>query len=62
MPAGPAASIAALYREIGRAIRDGRSAHPSFHTAVRHHQTLAAIERAAETGMRQAVSERISLP
>ena len=50
---GPAAHIAALYREIAQAITEGRPAHPGFDTAVHHHQTLAAIERAAQTGVRQ---------
>jgi predicted dehydrogenase len=53
VPAGPAAHIAAMYREIAQAINEGRPAHPGFDTAVHHHQTLAAIERAARTGVRQ---------
>jgi predicted dehydrogenase len=52
-PAGPAANIAALYREVAQAITEGRPAHPGFGTAVHHHRTLAAIERAAQTGVRQ---------
>src|SRR5262245_38881276 len=52
-PAGPPAHIAAVYREIARAITEGRPAHPGFDTAVHHHRTLAAIERAAQTGVRQ---------
>jgi predicted dehydrogenase len=56
LPAGPAANIAALYRELGSAIREGRPAQPNFHTAVRHHETLDAIERAADTGKRQIVT------
>jgi predicted dehydrogenase len=56
VPAGPAANIAALYREIAQAITEGRPAHPGFGTAVHHHQTLAAIERAARTGVRQALT------
>ena len=55
-PAGPVANIAALYREVGSAIRDGRVARPSFHTAVRHHEVLAAIERGSDSGQRQTVS------
>src|SRR5215831_8675333 len=53
VPAGPAAHIAAVYREITLAITEGRPAHPGFDTAVHHHRTLAAIERAAQTGVRQ---------
>jgi predicted dehydrogenase len=56
VPAGPAAPIAALYREIAQAITQGRPAHPGFHTAVHHHRTLAAIERAAQTGARQLLA------
>jgi predicted dehydrogenase len=56
VPAGPAANIAALYREVARAITEGRPANPDFGTAVHYHQTLAAIERAARTGVRQALT------
>jgi predicted dehydrogenase len=56
VPAGPAANIAALYREIAQAITEGRPAHPGFGTAVHHHRTLAAIERAAQTGVRQKLT------
>jgi len=55
VPAGPAAQIAAVYREIAQAITEGRPAHPGFDTAVHHHRTLAAIELAAQTGARQAL-------
>lgn len=57
VPAGPAAHICALYREIAQAITEGRPAHPGFDTAVHHHQTLAAIERAAQTGTRQTLAQ-----
>jgi predicted dehydrogenase len=56
VPAGPAAHIAAVYREIAQAITEGRPAHPGFDTAVHHHRTLAAIERAAQTGVRQPLT------
>jgi predicted dehydrogenase len=56
VPAGPAANIAALYREVAQAITEGRPARPDFDTAVHHHQTLAAIERAAQTGVRQPLT------
>jgi predicted dehydrogenase len=55
VPAGPPAHVAALYREIAQAIAEGRQAHPSFHTAARLHQLLAAVERASETGVRQQI-------
>ena len=56
VPAGPAANIAALYREVAHAITEGRPAYPGFGTAVHHHRTLAAIERAAQTGVRQPLA------
>jgi predicted dehydrogenase len=56
VPAGPAANIAALYREVAQAITEGRPAHPGFGTAVHHQRTLAAIERAAKTGVRQTLT------
>jgi predicted dehydrogenase len=56
VPAGPPAHIAALYREIAQAINQGRPAHPGFDTAVHHHRTLAAIEHAARTGVRQSLA------
>lgn len=57
VPGGPARNVAALYREIAQAINEGRPARPDFHIAARHHRTLAAIERSAQLGMRQSVSE-----
>jgi predicted dehydrogenase len=56
VPPGPAANVAALYREIAGAIREGRPAHPGFDTALRHHRQLAAIETAALTGTRQHIT------
>ncbi len=56
VPAGPQASVASLYREISQAISERRPAHPSFHTAVRHHRLLEAIEQAAQTGRRQPIA------
>ncbi|HEY8473766.1 MAG TPA: Gfo/Idh/MocA family oxidoreductase [Natronosporangium sp.] len=52
VPPGPPANVAALYREVADAITARRPAHPSFHTALRQHRLLAAIEQAAETGGR----------
>jgi predicted dehydrogenase len=56
LPAGPQASVAALYREIAHAISEGRPAHPDFRTALRHHRLLDAVERASRTGLRQPVA------
>ncbi|WP_436763815.1 Gfo/Idh/MocA family oxidoreductase [Streptosporangium sp. V21-05] len=56
VPAGPPANVAALYLEVARAIAEGREAHPSFHTAVRQHRVLAAVENASRTGVRQTLA------
>ncbi|MFC7385072.1 Gfo/Idh/MocA family protein [Sphaerisporangium rhizosphaerae] len=56
VPAGPAVNVAAFYRRIAPALAEGRPAHPSFHTAVRLHRLLAAIENAARTGVRQIIA------
>ncbi|MFE4974848.1 Gfo/Idh/MocA family protein [Kitasatospora sp. NPDC056651] len=53
--AGPVANVAAVYQEIARAIEEGRGPHPDFHAAAAHHRVLAAIERAAETGVAEKV-------
>jgi hypothetical protein len=45
-----------VYREIAQAITEGRPAYPGFDTAVHHHRTLAVIERAAQTGVRQSLA------
>ncbi len=58
LPAGPAAHVAVIYREIAQAIAEHREAHPSFATALRLHRVLAAAERAAETGVRQGVGAK----
>ncbi|MGD0555246.1 MAG: Gfo/Idh/MocA family oxidoreductase [Streptosporangiaceae bacterium] len=52
---GPVTNVAALYREVGRAIAEGRPAHPDFATALRHHRVLAAMERASLTGIREEI-------
>jgi len=49
---GRVANVAALYRQIARAITEGHPAHPDFGTALRHRRVLAAMERASLTGMR----------
>ncbi|MEV7804047.1 Gfo/Idh/MocA family oxidoreductase [Microbispora sp. NPDC088329] len=52
VPAGPPANVAALYLEVGRAIAEGRDAHPSFETAVRYHRLVRLIEEASRSGLR----------
>src|ERR1700689_3011672 len=54
VPAGPPRNVAVLYREFPRAIGDGQQAAPDFRTAVRYHQLLEQIQRASDTGIRQA--------
>jgi predicted dehydrogenase len=56
VPSGPPANVAALYREVGRAINGGGEAAPSFTTAVRYHMLLDALERASLTGTRQTTA------
>ncbi|MFE4516963.1 Gfo/Idh/MocA family protein [Kitasatospora sp. NPDC056783] len=53
--AGPVANVAAVYQEIARAIAEGRRPHPDFHAAAAHHRVLAAIERAARSGVAEKV-------
>lgn len=52
---GPPANIAALYREVARAIAEVRQPNPNFETALRHHRLLAAIERSAADGLARTV-------
>jgi predicted dehydrogenase len=56
VPSGPPANVAALYREIARAIAEGRQASPNLDTAVDYHRLLATIEEASQTGTHQVVS------
>ena len=54
VPAGAPRNVAVLYREFARAISDGQPAAPDFGTAGRYHQLLEQIQRASDTGIRQA--------
>jgi predicted dehydrogenase len=51
--AGPAAGVEQLYRLLLADLRTGTRSVPDFADAVRHHQLLDRITRAAETGARQ---------
>jgi predicted dehydrogenase len=62
LPSGPPANVAALYRELARAITEGWPAHPSFETAVRHHRLIAAAERSSQTGSRQTIAIETRAP
>jgi predicted dehydrogenase len=52
VPAGPAARIAAFYRDFARALTEDRPARPDFAAAARQHRLLAAVERSAANGSR----------
>ena len=55
VPPGPARHVALLYTELARAIAENRPAEPGFGTAVRYHELVDSIERAAASGVRQEV-------
>ena len=46
-------NVAQLYAALGKAIREGKPAVPSFDAAVARHRMLDMITRAAETGQTQ---------
>lgn len=48
--------VAAMYHELGQAIRANRPAAPDFNAAVGYHLLLETIQRAADSGIRQRVS------
>ena len=54
-PPGRIANVAELYARIARDLAAGSPLVPDFDLAVRRHHTLEAIQRAARTGMKQAV-------
>ncbi len=53
IPTGPPRNVASVYRELGRAISEGRPARADFGTALRFHELVSAIDRAAKTGSTQ---------
>ncbi|MEV0381401.1 Gfo/Idh/MocA family oxidoreductase [Nonomuraea sp. NPDC050643] len=53
---GPAANVAAVYRDLATAIGEGRAPNPGFHAAARYHRLLATIERAARSGAREEIA------
>jgi len=53
VPQGSPYNVAQLYAKLGVAIRDGRSDHPGFETAVVRHQMLDMIVQSARTGQTQ---------
>ena len=51
---GPGLNVAQLFRRLGESIRGGAPAVPDFAHAVRRHELLDAIQRASDSGERQA--------
>ncbi|WP_159920125.1 MULTISPECIES: Gfo/Idh/MocA family protein [Nocardia] len=57
LPTGPTAHVAGVYRETAAAITEGRAARPDFTVGLRQRRLLDAVTEAAETGVRQDVTE-----
>lgn len=55
IPPGPPRHVAGIYRELSRALTEGRAAMPDFGAAVCLHNVVNAVERATATGMTQDV-------
>jgi predicted dehydrogenase len=55
-PQAPEHTVAEAYARIAVDLRDGSRDAPTFADGVHRHRTLAAIEHAASTGQRQALS------
>jgi predicted dehydrogenase len=53
VPPGSPYNVGQLYTKFGEAIRNGRSMHPGFNTAVTRHRMLDMITEAARTGHKQ---------
>jgi predicted dehydrogenase len=60
VPAGSAAAVAHLYAAVRDRRAGGDVAVPDFATGVRLHELLDTVERAARTGVRQAVARAVS--
>lgn len=54
VPAGPPFNVAQLFARMVPGIRDGKPVSPDFDLAVKRHQLLDAIQKASDTGLRQA--------
>src|SRR5436305_2023378 len=57
-PPGPSTNVAQAYARFARDYREGTHLCPTFDDAVTRHRLLDAIETAAATGQRQALSPR----
>src|SRR5204862_6919433 len=53
---GPRANVAQAYARFARDYREGTHLCPTFDDAVTRHEMLSAIETAATTGQRQALT------
>ncbi|MEX2430480.1 MAG: Gfo/Idh/MocA family oxidoreductase [Dehalococcoidia bacterium] len=53
---GAAVNIGRLWKAFGDAIRDGKPFDADFAAAVRHHKLMDTVQRASDTGQRQAVA------
>jgi predicted dehydrogenase len=49
-PSGEAFNVGQMYTVFARAIRDGKSHHPNFETAVELHRVVDAIKQASDNG------------
>ena len=56
-PQGPSTNVAQAYARFARDYREGTHFCPTFDDAVTRHRMLEAIEKAAETGQRQTLSD-----
>ena len=56
VPEGPPFNVAQMWTRFADGIRKGEAVEPSFDTAVTRHRLLDAVQRASDTGRRQAVS------
>jgi predicted dehydrogenase len=53
-PAGPPFNVAQLFARMVPGVRDKKPVSPDFDLAVRRHKLLDAIQKASDTGLRQA--------
>jgi predicted dehydrogenase len=54
VPAGPPFNVGQLFVQMAEAIREGKPASPDFDLAVKRHRLLDVIQKASDTGTRQA--------
>ena len=56
VPLGAPFNVAQMYRRLGQAIQEGKSAEPDFGLAVRRHRLLDVIQSSSDQGMKQKVA------